>query len=208
MIIDSILFVSTLALGTYLIWLIYLDKYPIKQMYPFLFLVVAVQAISVLVSQLSLSSLGIKQPNITELLAYLLFLISAATITLIFAKYDKKDHFRLTNPLIKLGVTKSIFYILVSSFFQELIVKGYLNAELLHLNIDSVLVFTTLSGIFNAWPHIIFKDKTFLFGASLYGYLSSWLYFFFPNLILITIVHAIGGLLGVSLGYIDAEKYI
>jgi membrane protease YdiL (CAAX protease family) len=141
----------------------------------------------VIVEHWSLAKLGIRLDNIaSSLLPYALFTIAGALGIFLIAKaikrsitadWKKNSHF--------LG-----FFILIS-FAQELIFRGFLMPELEKIFSSAILIIGVNAFLF-AFMHAIYPNRKltlpFAFIAGL-GFAA--IYFYFPNLVLITIAHSI-----------------
>jgi len=99
-----------------------------------------------------------------------------------------------------------MFLFVFVSFFQELAYRGFLIPKLMLLFNNPLLVILFNALIF-MFVHIIYKNRLVNLSITfIMGIIFAWSYFYMPNLILITISHAILNFFGVLYGWVSDSK--
>ncbi len=139
----------------------------------------------VLFEKWSLKKLGIRMDNLKEnLFFYLLISIGLIVGTIAVAQMaGGRVASSLSHPRFLYG-----FFVL--SFFQEFIFRSFLIPRLKELFRSPSLVIM-VDGLLFGLIHIIFPNALMVFVlSSLLGTIYAWIYYYRPNLILITLSHA------------------
>ena len=134
----------------------------------------------------TLYKLGFRSDNIIHsLLPYFIFTFSGIGISILISNYlDKKP--------VKNWWRFSHFHtdFITLSFLQELIYRGYLMPKLETI-FHSVIITIILNSLIFAFIHIIYPNKLRNFLLSFVaGLFFATIYYFYPNLYLITISHS------------------
>ncbi|MGM5481594.1 MAG: CPBP family intramembrane glutamic endopeptidase [Nanobdellota archaeon] len=195
------LIIELLVLIVIPVLLIYFKVIPYKHRFKTMAAVVALMVGFIIYEGWSLERLGIRFDNIlTALPEYLIYLVAGTIFIVLLARHYgakpqkgwwKDSHFK--------------YFFLIASFFQELVFRGFFIVELQDFISSPVLVVLFNAAIFT-FIHIIYSvNPQVLFGTFLSGILFALIYITAPNLILITLTHAIFNFLVVMYGVFTKE---
>ncbi|MFW6378932.1 MAG: CPBP family intramembrane glutamic endopeptidase [Nanoarchaeota archaeon] len=181
--------------------LIYFGIIPYKNRYHTMMVVVAIILSIVVFEGWSFERVGIRLDNIsTTVVPYLLVTLIGSVAILIFVSYKglKPQKRWWADPHFQ-------YFFLISSLLQEFVFRSFFIAELQDV-LASGFVIIILNALIFTFIHIIYSvDISVLTGTFLTGSLLAWLYVAYPNLILITISHAILNFLIVLYGNFRKE---
>ena len=178
--------------------LAYLGIIPVKiRLWLFLILFFLVIGVSYF-ERMSFDELGIRWDNFYEsLVPYLLLTILGVTLIIIVAKLlNKNIHPRWwENPHFQ-------FMFIFLSIAQEFMYRGFLMLKL-ELVISSVFFVVILNTLIYMFLHIIYPNKASNLSLTFLGGLAfATVYYYYPNLILISISHAILNFFAVLYGLV------
>lgn len=143
--------------------------------------------------------MGVRHDNFKKALPFYLF-FTVLGIVLLFLIHYKID---MQNIGTKMFYLKTFIFFLPSSFFQEFAFRSFLMPRLreVYKNVYCVIL---LNAVLFTLVHIIYpKLGIGLPLAFISGIFFAWLYFKHPNLILISISHALLNLTAVLLGFFN-----
>lgn len=195
------LIVELLVLIIIPVLLIYYRIVPYKYRLKIMVLMTAVVVGIILFEGWSLERVGLRLDNISSALpAYLLYLLFGSLCILLLARHLgvkpvkrwwKDPHFQ--------------YFFLLASFFQELVFRGFFIVELQDV-VSSSLIVVLLNALIFTFIHIIYSvNPQVLFGTFLSGVLFAVVYISYPNLILISLTHAMFNFLVVLHGIFTQE---
>ena len=87
-----------------------------------------------------------------------------------------------------------LFYIILSAPLQEFIARSYVFARTVSFSLSPFFPILIPSLVYS-WMHITFRDKRLVLITFIFGFLLSIVYYFYPNIWLVSIVHIILGAL-------------
>jgi membrane protease YdiL (CAAX protease family) len=101
-----------------------------------------------------------------------------------------------------------LFYILLSAPTQEFLFRTFIYLSLEKLNILNVFTMAICSMLFFGYAHRMFKNTLLYKDSYSLGLVLGVAYYFSPNLILASIVHAIIGIYAYKKGIIQENSFI
>lgn len=185
---------------------IYFKIVSIHYNYVGLFALVITAAILSTSTMSSVTELGITIPTFFESLLYIIVTILSCIVLWILAKWILKLKPNVLN-IHKKWVEHMLFYIIVSSPIQEFLFRSFVYFSLVKMHVLHLLTMVAISSVLFTIAHIIFKDRLFLVGALTSGVIWSVLYFYYPNLLLVSLSHAVVGVFAFLLGFIKKETF-
>jgi membrane protease YdiL (CAAX protease family) len=134
-----------------------------------------------------LHELGIRTDNISHALwPYVIFTFFCSLGLMAVAKFQHKNFSFQYKGLIKI-----LFLILLASFGQEFIYRSFIFFKLENLT-ESFGLIIFVNALLFSLPHLIHEDyKSAVILSFLGGLLLATMYYNFPNLILISLSHAV-----------------
>lgn len=167
--------------------LLYLRIVPVKYRFTVLTLVSTAVLWVVIQEQWTLESLGIRTDNLSQTVTpYIIFAILGAIVVIALAKYLHR------KPLDNWW-TKShfLFLFIPISVLQEFAFRGFLMPKLAEVFTSPSLVILINSLLFS-FLHIIYPNQKLLLPVAFLGGLGfAGMYYFYPNLILISLAHMV-----------------
>lgn len=164
-----------------------------------LHLMVAVGAVFAgwsLVANVSASELGIRTDNISRALRLQLPVCLVVLALLILAPSTG-----LTGRLAVPSLSFFSFYVLVSSPVQEFIYRSFLHALAKRADVSRVVA-ALIQIVPYVWVHIIYRDLITILFAATVGTVWSLTYQKEPNLIAVSVSHAVIGAATIALGLV------
>lgn len=142
--------------------------------------------LQMLIDNYTFYQLGFRSDNLAHsLIPYFIFTLFSLIISIFIANYLDK------NPIPNwwtLSHFQNRFIIL--SFFQELVYRGYLMTKLETI-FSSVVMIILVNSLIYAFIHIIYSNKLRNFAITfIAGLFFATIYYYYPNIYLITISHA------------------
>jgi membrane protease YdiL (CAAX protease family) len=169
-----------------------------------LVLLFAVFAISVLLSYLfefSLIDLGLRLDNLSDTFGpYVLFTVSGIVATLWLARFLK----RLPDANWRQDKHFQFLFIPIS-FAQEFLYRGFF-WPLAFLVSDNFWFVVLLNTLLFAWLHVIFPNQPFSLAlAIIVGLALAIMYWFYPNLVWLSLSHATLNFVAVLFGFFNSD---
>jgi len=190
--------VLLLVLGYYLpVILIWLDILTFRPRYVILEFMTVVFILYAWRKKKSLKDLGIRTDTLKSSLLWNGIISIVITIIILFFYFSGK----IRPQTEKIVIGFYIFYVLLSSPSQEFIYRGLLFNEL--NNLSSKTFFQIIFSAFTySFLHIIFNDLITIFVTLFMGIVWGIIYYFRPNLIGVSMSHAILGLVSLIVGLV------
>jgi membrane protease YdiL (CAAX protease family) len=142
--------------------------------------------------------MGIRHDNFKKALPFYLFFTVLGLIVLFFINY-KVNITAYTHA--KLFAFDTFIFFLPSSFFQEFAFRSFLMPRLKRIfNNNYYVIF--VNALLFAFIHIIYTGVSILMPfLFILGIFLAWLYQKYPNLVLISLAHAVLNVTAVALGF-------
>jgi len=182
----------------------FIYKYPLAYRYrPFIFIPTLIGiSILILLDNFTFYRLGFRIDNFkSSLLPYLLFTFLGCISLVLIAKHFNKKFVekRWKN-------THFLSMCVVLSFFQELVYRGYLMPKLQNM-FTSVFTIVLINSLIFSYIHIIYPDKIRNLLLSFVGGTGfAFLYYYYPNIYLITVSHSMLNFTAVLFGLIGPNN--
>ncbi len=149
----------------------------------------------------SRSMVGIKHSSRKEVIAYLLFTIAGVAVIYFAAQYldyhPQSEWWRNSH---------FFFWFLPLSFYQEFVYRGFL-MTLLRRAFTSPLIIIFVNALLFALLHVIYPFPSIMIPLSLIGGLGfAAIYYKYPNLLLVSIAHAVLNFVAVLYGFFSYFK--
>ena len=142
--------------------------------------------------------LGIVSPSFTDFSVY--FAVTLVVCALVYFMSKKK--------IRRLDRNKILLYAFLRVPAQEFIFRSFLYYFLNKVGLLVFSNFVMISSLFYAFLlHSVFREKMLLWGTLVLGIVWSAIYYLIPNLILVSISHAVVGLWAVSLGVVRGYTF-
>jgi len=150
--------------------------------------------------------IGIFIPSIDQSIIYLFTTIFICFLLWSFNKFLFKFKHNSFN-LHKKWINHIFFYLIISAPAQEFLFRSFLYFSLLQMGALTLISMTVISSLLFTTAHIVFEDNLFILGTFVMGAIWGFIYFFIPNLILISLSHAIVGLFAFKQGFIKKDTF-
>lgn len=177
--------------------LVYAGILPFSLRFHFLIAVTLVTVLLFATRQESLVELGIKNCNWkSDFLPYFLITLPFLIILALAPKTGLAG-----RKFIPSSINFYIFYILVSSPCQEFLYRAALRVAVKQIS-ESTYLYIIISAVLYSLLHIVYKDAFTLAITFVIGIVWAAVYWKHPNLFLVSLSHAILGLVTIRLGLI------
>ncbi len=195
-----------LVLGVSLAFGIKFQILPLKLRYPSLFILILVTIAITLNNNPTFAEVGLSNPEPKQILIYGLGTLFIYLLMIWLKPYHNQIR---TQPLLKNEKTAKniLLYSLLSVPAQEFLFRSFLYFSLQQLNWLNPVSMTLSSGFFFMIGHIFTLDIVFLISILASGLVWGCLYYFMPNLFLVSISHVIVGLLAYQQGLINQNTF-
>lgn len=145
---------------------------------------------------------GIYCPSIKEILYSLILIIITLISTRIISKKKCLDCRNIKDYFKKNTFIRLIFYITFSAFAQEFLFRTFVYDFLDFFKVNNIVTLMIFSGLIFGFSHLPFKDLLFLKFVTIFGLIICLFYYYIPNLILVSFIHAICGVYAGHMGII------
>jgi len=176
-----------------------------KLSYPGLFFLVFLSLVLTIYSKPTLGQLGLVLPSITSVFLYSLVTAISCFLFYLLNKYLYKQ--KPVNNIFKNSSSKMTFYIVLSASAQEFLFRSFLYYSLSTIGLLNLLSMALLSSLLFGIAHLGFEDKYLAQGTFVMGIIWGLSYFIVPDLLLISISHAVIGLFAFSQGLIKRQIF-
>jgi len=192
---DVLLFVALYLFGLFLTFSIHLGFFPKKMNYPFFFLLLVGIFISIFIYRLNIKGLIFQPPTIMSILLYTLITTVVVLVCRLFKNDILTSRSKLKTSMNGVSMLTILFYLIISAPLQEFVFRSYLLLIFQHFHWNSMLFYVIFSGITFSLAHIFFKYWLISVGSLLLGMLWAAVYYYYPDLLFLSISHAVIGLL-------------
>ncbi|HYD35745.1 MAG TPA: CPBP family glutamic-type intramembrane protease [Vitreimonas sp.] len=178
---------------------------PLKFSYTCLIFLVILSAALTWYSQPTWRELGMMMPSLTEIGIYMLMTVICGLVILYLNKHFY--HGKPANIFIG-GQALIVFYAIISAPAQEFLFRSFVYYSLAE---SQALSFISMVGVSTAlfWiAHLVFDDLNLMQGTFFMGLIWSVIYFFIPNLPLVSLSHAVIGVLAFQQGIITRRSIL
>ncbi|HVX92588.1 MAG TPA: CPBP family glutamic-type intramembrane protease, partial [Candidatus Dojkabacteria bacterium] len=188
----SILFWSLVVICITIVVLAKFNLIHKKYSYTALFIVSTLSFLLVWFNGFNFKLLGILAPTWNDIYDYsmITFLCCSIIWTLNRFWFKHKKNHNSTEVEIK----KFLFYTIISVTVQEFLFRSFVYYSLIQMGMLNVYTMVILSFLLFGIAHLAFRGKIFKVGVFMMGIIWGVLYFYAPNLILISISHAVVGM--------------